>query len=248
MTGAGMRLCKLNTNDDDWQRFFTSNGANKGAAAICDNTKEVKILRLLWNRKDDRLAINMKNVFELIDERKVTKRSLLQTSARIYDPLGVIAPVVVTVTLLFQRLWELALEWDGCLPDGIGDEWSDWCSQLSALQEKPNPQKYAHLNQRSDDTTVQLHVFGDASAKAYGAVAYLKTGSKRNVTIALLMSKSRVALLKKLTLPRLELMGALIAARLHRKLINTLNLSIQAAYLWTDTNIAMHWIKGSAIR
>lgn len=107
------------------------------------------------------------------------------------------------------------------------------------------PRRYSNLDTEGDGSVVELHVFSDASPRAYGTAAYLKIDNEKHVTTGLIASKSRVAPMKNLTLPRLELMGALLAARLQRYLIENLHIHIQAVLLWTDSNITLHWIKGS---
>ncbi|KRY64759.1 hypothetical protein T4A_1795, partial [Trichinella pseudospiralis] len=94
--------------------------------------------------------------------------------------------------------------------------------------------------------STELHVYGDASKWAYGAVAYLKVISKDKTTVRFIMSKSRVAPLKTITLPRLELMAALIAAKLVSFIKNSLAIPIQRVICWTDSQIALSWIRSEA--
>ena len=85
----------------------------------------------------------------------------------------------------------------------------------------------------------QLHIFADASTKAYGAVAYLAS----NNHTAFIMAKTRVAPLKELTLPRLELMAAVVATRVSVFIIASLSLQETPLYLWSDSQIVLHWIQ-----
>ena len=90
---------------------------------------------------------------------------------------------------------------------------------------------------------IQLHGFCDSSEKAYGACLYLRSVNQQGeVTTKLLCSKSRVAPVKKVTLPRLELCGALLLAQLIQKTIPALNLKIDRILLWTDSMIVLSWL------
>ncbi|XP_064464471.1 uncharacterized protein LOC135375754 [Ornithodoros turicata] len=94
--------------------------------------------------------------------------------------------------------------------------------------------------------SIALHMFCDASPRAYGAAAYLVTLDRDgHYSADLLLAKSRVAPVKTVSLPRLELMGAVIATRLMRFLQTTLSLSTVPTVLWTDSEIALYWIYGS---
>ncbi|XP_042148138.1 uncharacterized protein LOC115313393 [Ixodes scapularis] len=147
---------------------------------------------------------------------------------------------------MFQRLWELGADWDDPLPEALRAEWDNWCRELPTIGKLSVPRTIM-ANFRSNKTNKTLHVFCDASPKAYGAVAYAATKTAaREVHVVLIMAKSRVAPLKRLSLPRLGLMGALIEARLKCYLTKTLRLKDIPACLWTDSTVAVHWIKGSA--
>ncbi|GFX40583.1 integrase catalytic domain-containing protein [Trichonephila clavipes] len=100
-----------------------------------------------------------------------------------------------------------------------------------------------------DSSEVQIHTFSDASQKAYGADAFLRVKHKDRVSVDLVTSKSRVAPLKRLSLPRLELMGALLAARLAKEVKKILDQKCSTrAFFWTDSQVTLHWIKGPSHR
>ncbi|XP_040072864.1 uncharacterized protein LOC120844915 [Ixodes scapularis] len=162
--------------------------------------------------------------------------------------MGLLSPFTIRVKIMFQKLWELKIDWDNSLPGNIQQEWNTWWNEIPQLQVISISR---FLFEELRDTTLfyELHVFTDASPKAYGAVVHLKTSDSENTgEIHLLLAKARVAPLKKLTLPRLELMGALIGYRLLRYVEKTLSLQDHEVYLWTDSTITWKWIQGQTHR
>ncbi|XP_055924489.1 uncharacterized protein LOC129956586 [Argiope bruennichi] len=92
----------------------------------------------------------------------------------------------------------------------------------------------------------ELHVFSDASLRSFEAVAYLRyKTSKNSFQTRFVISKTRVAPIKKLTLPRLELMGAIIVSRIAKHLKEIFK-DLERIILWSDSTIVLHWIKCSA--
>ena len=104
-------------------------------------------------------------------EKKNTKRFVLQTSGRIYDPTGIISPFTVRLKCLFQILWIRKLSWDAELPTDICEKWTKWCSELPVLNQIKIPR---FISMSRDITNVEIHCFSDASQKAYGVVVYLR--------------------------------------------------------------------------
>lgn len=96
-----------------------------------------------------------------------------------------------------------------------------------------------------NDKLNDVNLFRDTSPRAYGAVACLRTQDEET-TVLLISSKTRVAPIKKLSLPRLELMGMVIGARLKDDLTGSLNLEVTNRYLWTNSEMALHWVRASA--
>ena len=169
----------------------------------------------------------------------ITKRDVLQFSSQIYDPLGWTTPVTIRAKILLQEIWQDRLPWDEPLPSQYKDK---WLSILSDLVQLPNfiiPRVYFRVPSTTPDT-YKFFVFCDASIKAYGAVVYL---CKHN-QISLVMSKSRVAPIKTLTLPKLELMAAVMATRLAHFVRSSLihEFSPVDIHFWSDSQIVLHWI------
>ncbi|KAK5856900.1 hypothetical protein PBY51_010180 [Eleginops maclovinus] len=144
-------------------------------------------------------------------------------------------------------MWERGLSWDEELPPDLTREWQQWCLELPQLHQLAIPRWYRTDTQSENKHALKLHVFCDASERAYSAVAYLQGETQDGEpTMSLVASKSRVAPLKKMTLPRLELMGAVIGARLANNLMITLKMEPIQIRMWTDSMITLHWICSSA--
>ncbi|GFW78344.1 integrase catalytic domain-containing protein [Trichonephila clavipes] len=146
-----------------------------------------------------------------------------------------------------SRSLEEEIQWDDPLPTHIEKEWEKWCEELPHLRNLKIPRLVLDSTLLEDD--VELHSFCDASKKAYGAAIYLRTKSRNGISVKLVTSKSRVAPLNCVTLPRLELLGALVAARLASKVKKIVNLKRSCLqYHWTDSKIVLFWIKGNKTR
>ncbi|XP_042913376.2 uncharacterized protein, partial [Parasteatoda tepidariorum] len=149
---------------------------------------------------------------------------------------------------LIQELWSEKIPWDESLPPKIEKGWIKWCEEIPFLENLKIPRLV--LNSISkEDIVEEIHSFCDASKNAYEATVYLKVYTPNEPIVRLLTSKSRVASLNSVTLPRLELLGALVAARLTSKVEKIVNLKRSSiAYHWTDSKIALYWIKGKTTR
>ena len=105
--------------------------------------------------------------------------------------------------ILLQQLWEQRVDWDDAVPQPIVEAWLQWRSELlNLLTKKHIPRCY--FDKATQISTMQLHGFSDASERAYAAVIYLRmTDSSNNVQTSLVISKTKVAPIKRLTIPRL---------------------------------------------
>ncbi len=195
------------------------------------------VLGLRWNTVSDTLSLVQKSP-PPTDSGVVTKREILKESSKIFDPLGLISPVSVKAKILMQEVWQQNLDWDEPVSQDIRERWLRIANDLIQSINITIPRSYFSPN--CSPGPVQLHVFADASPKAYGAVAYVTQAEN----VSFVMSKSRVAPLKKLSLPRLELMAALIGARLADFLVNALKERLPHLHviLWSDSQIVLYWL------
>ncbi|XP_037929405.1 uncharacterized protein LOC119663875 [Teleopsis dalmanni] len=205
-----------------------------------DNNESIKTLGLFWLHKADLFRIRVKMVTEGI----ITKRVVSSDLARLFDSLGLVAPVIVKAKIFIQHLWQLKLSWDGPLPTDLRTTWSTFSENLSTLE---NLQVARHIFRGEVPSSTQLLIFTDASEKAFGSAAYLRAILKDGrIIVRLLCAKSRVAPLKKQTLPRLELCAAVLAAELSARVKSDLQEKDQPVFLWTDSEIVLSSINSQS--
>ncbi|XP_055612618.1 uncharacterized protein LOC129759241, partial [Uranotaenia lowii] len=200
-----------------------------------DKEEPIKTLGICWEPEKDLFGCNV-GIRDPVEP--ITKRQILSGISQLYDPLGLIAPIVIRGKMLMQRLWLQSCEWDEPINGGLADQWARYLRELSGLQAF-RVSRYAFLPK----SEIQIHVFSDASESAYGACVYARSlNNDGKINVSLLASKSRVAPLKKVTLPRLELCAANVAAELHSKVLKALRLSISASFFWSDSTVTLQWI------
>ena len=142
----------------------------------------------------------------------LTKRGLLSFISSIYDPIGIISPLMLEPKLIIQELWTTNLAWDEQLPDDMKQRWIAWKWNILSLAKVKIPRWYVF----TATDMMQLHVFSDASQCAYGAVVYIRYILIKSVTCNFVLGKSRLAPVKKssMSIAKLELRAAVIAVRL----------------------------------
>ena len=232
---AGLTLRKWASNDSRLSRDFSQKAGSDLMSLDIDST--VKTLGLSWNSQDDAIIYT---VIKNIDCRdKITKRTILSEIAKLFDPLGLLGLVIVQAKLVIQLLWKLQLSWEELIPLDIRTSWIDFRDQLPLL----NNLRFKRCTVVPNALEMQIHGFCDASEKAYGACIYLRTTDKegRHYT-SLVCSKSRVAPVHPITLPRLELCAALLLARLYVATQRALkHIKFSKVFFWSDSTIALHW-------
>ena len=201
-----------------------------------------KALGITWDSKHDLMSTHV----QLPNHYVSTKRGIVSDTARSFDVLGWIAPVILQMKVLFQKLWQVKLGWDEELPEELRLLHEHWREELPLLQDIQLPRAY-FLNKPT--ITVQLHGFCDASSVAYAAVIYIRATYKGGgTTCRLVVAKTRVAPLKQLTIPKLELCGAAMLAELLAITGETLSIPADHIHAWCDSTVALAWLKSSPSR
>ncbi|GFW74357.1 uncharacterized protein TNCV_2412561 [Trichonephila clavipes] len=248
--GASMILRKWQTNSPELRDRWKEIGMDIGQS-VESKTQTLapsKILGVAWNPDQNTFYFDTGGIIKFLKKRTNTKRCLLQAAGRIFDPVGFLSPFIIRLKILIQELWCLGLDWDEFFPKNLESSWNEWCEEVPELNTFSIPRYYLGYALQNEIDNIQIHCFSDSSKKAYGTVVYLRIALKNGKTFTnFVASKCRVDPLKTISLPRLELMGALLSARLSYKISKTINY-ITSRYFWTDSSITYFWIKGSAAR
>ena len=231
---ARTTLSEANFNLRSWASNSSQLRTLAKADQVADNNERVNVLGLIWNTVDDFLELSQKS-FDL--NYPLTKRQVLQQSSKCFDPLGIASPVTIRAKLLLQSLWQKKISWDVPLSLEHQQLWQTLQHDLQHLNQMSIP-RYYWKEHTTSYLPIELHIFSDASTKAYGAVGYLRQGTSTSFVIA----KARVSPLKPLTLPKLELMGAVIAAQLFTVIHNSIPDTISSVHMWSDSQIVLHWL------
>ncbi len=207
------------------------------------SSEHPKALGMVWDSISDTMSVS-------VGEPKAitpTKRGVISNIARTFDVLGWLAPSLIVMKIMFQRLWELKLSWDEEIPAELSRQHRQWRQQLTLLKGKSLPRCYFRNSSIPD--TIQLHGFSDASENAYAAVIYVRaTYSDNPPTVSLVTAKTKVAPLKKLSIPKLELCGASLLAKLLTTTRLALDIPLCDTYAWCDNTIVLYWLDGNPRR
>ncbi|XP_055527667.1 uncharacterized protein LOC129720242 [Wyeomyia smithii] len=218
----------------------------KKQAIHLDLANPERVLGIVWNTKDDVFAFTTKMRDSLMpylyDGKVPTKRVVLSCVMSLFDPLGLLAPFTFFAKVLIQILWRKGCEWDQVIDEEALEGWKRWTSYLGAVEAVKIPRYYFGDGLALDYSTLQLHIFADASENAYGCVGYFHILAGEVPRCALVQAKSKVAPIKQVSIPRLELMAAVQGVRLAENIKDNHSLNIKQVSYWTDSRTVHSWV------
>lgn len=229
---AGFELRKFNPNKPEVISDLPDLADNK--FQFGDSKNNLKILGRYWEPQNDclKFSINIQHF------NKITQLFILSYISQIFDPLGLLAPVVFVSKRLIQRLWQVKLDWDESVSLDIMTMWNAFYASLESLNT---------ISIKRPVIVQNTTKFSDASESGYGACIYIRpVNPDGNIQVNLLCAKTRVAPIKTITIPRLELCGALLLAELFDKVIKSLQISFDNVYFWSDFTLVISWINSSS--
>lgn len=232
---GGFKLKGWASNSKEVEEYMN---AKTEDVTVIGEIDEEKILGLCWIKSTDELGIFVR---QMNMHGVITKRGILKEIAKLYDPNGFIAPIIVKAKMIMQKIWGLKeIKWDDEVTAELKNEWLELYANLPRLSEL----KIKRWINTGNKCQIQLHGFCDASEKAYGTAIYVRVVNENNENFSSLLSaKSRVAPLKEITIPRLELLAAVMLSEQMEAIIQACEFQDAKVTLWSDSTITINWIK-----
>ena len=181
------------------------------------------------------------------ETKSLTQRLVLSLVSKVFDPIGLVAPFFVDARLLLKNIWHVSRQhWDEKLPKDTVERILVWSVEIPKLAEITIPRSYFSGNFKH----LELHMFGDSSQEGFSAVAFLRaqvnTSSGPKTELAFVLGKARVAPMKVITIPKLELQAALLAAQLKHDICRALTVHVNKLYMWTDRTTVLQWLNSTS--
>ncbi|CAG9093618.1 unnamed protein product [Plutella xylostella] len=239
MKSGGFQLQKWCSNSETLLKYIEQENQQLNKSIPIKVGNIVKVLGVNWNKQTDSFeyTISLPGV-----NGPFTKRSVLSDIARLYDPMGWIAPVVIVAKVFIQKLWKSQLQWDTDLTPELLNEWLRFRNELVKIVGINIPR---WIN-TTKESRVELHTFADASQTAYAAVVYLRAvDASKNISVSLITAKTKVAPIEKeVSIPRLELCAALFATKLAFEVSQVMKIPKENIRAWTDSTVVLAWLRG----
>lgn len=230
---SGFELDKWRSNNLNVLKEF---GSKDMTEILFEDIEQTSILGVKWQPNTDHYTFKV-DTGQPID--KLTKRVILSKISQLFDPNGYVTPAIIPAKILMQHIWAENLNWDDPVPAHIRIEWNQFWSKIDNLESIKIPRWLGICH----GANLQLHGFADSSIQAYGCCVLLRViHPNGKITCQLIASKSRVAPLKQVTIPRLELAAAELLSQLMHSVRQAMEITDIPYYLWTDNTIALHWI------
>ena len=243
---GGLRLHKFASNSKEVLANIPPEDLAKGLTDIdifSESLPDERTLGVLWNIESDCFQFRV-----TLGDKPLTRRGLLSTVSSIYDPLGFISPLVLLGKQILQQMCSESIGWDDPIPDALRMKWESWRQSLFGLESiKINrclkPDNFGTIK------IAEFNHFSDASSTGYGQCSYLRlVNTEDKVHCSLLMAKSRVAPLKPITIPRLELTAALVSVKVSSLLQCELEYANATHVFWTDSRVVLGYISNESKR
>ncbi|XP_078364035.1 uncharacterized protein LOC144648306 [Oculina patagonica] len=251
---ANLKLHKVVSNSVTVMEAFPADDLAKDIRSLDlrhDELPAQRSLGVFWDLERDVFTYKVST-----PDRPFTRRGVLSLVNSIYDPLGLAAPVLLEGRLLLQELVAMGknttatapLGWDDPLPEGPANRWRSWRDALPDL-EKVHVRRCYHPREFGPITRAEIHAFSDASQRAIGVAVYLRLfNARQEVAVSLVFGQAKVAPINPVSIPRLELCGAVLAAQAVDKVAKELDMAVSEVVFYTDSQVVLGYIRNESRR
>ena len=195
------------------------------------------VLGLEWKKDQDCLQVCTGPNEECPSQ--TTQRVVLSFVSSVLDPLGIFAPFMMRMRMLLKSIWiHHGQSWDERLNEEDKQIFMDWVNEMQTIRETLLPRRYFSAIPQN----VQLHLFCDASLEAMCNLAYFRAESDAGNEVSFVLGKCRIAPIKQLFFPRLELQAALYSVPLKKMIVEEHDLLIDSVTHWTDSITVLQWL------
>ena len=240
----GFELKKWISNNDSVTKAIPEDLksiSNTKQVEVEPNTEGSSVLGLQWTVTNDSLHVCRGTNKEV--EAPITQRKILSLVSSVFDPIGLFAPFSVHMRRLLKGiLTKNGQHWDNEVEPSEEEEFLRWKEQFPIVAETSIDRRY--FNRERDKT--EIHVFADASEDTMCAVAYLRSQPKEySAELAFVIGKCRVAPMRHLSIPRLELQAAVMAVRFKEQIVKEHEMRMNSCSFWSDSTTVLQWIHSS---
>ena len=235
LSKGGFRLTKWISNDRNVISSIPETERAKSLPVSLEKLPSERTLGVSWNAESDVFKFEVD-----VSLKPMTRRS-------IFDPLGFAAPFVLYAKSLLQSVCRRGIEWDEALEDSEINVWKKWLANVPNLKNVQVP-RWMKLEEAEK---ISLHVFCDASENGYAACVYCRTTSfNGEVDVTFVMGKAKVTPLKKVSIPRLELLAAVLAVNIEKLVRREIGSHFQSVptVFWSDSMIVLGYITNETKR
>uniref|UniRef100_A0A182YI92 Peptidase aspartic putative domain-containing protein n=1 Tax=Anopheles stephensi TaxID=30069 RepID=A0A182YI92_ANOST len=231
---------------DGQLKLQSDGGTIKCLSSTGDDTE--RVLGMRWNPASDELGFCTRACTAvsgvLTAERIPTKREVLRCVMSLYDPLGLLAMFVIHGKILIQDLWRTGTQWDEEISSNQYRDWRRWVDLFQTIADIRIPRCYFTEACMKTYENSEWHLFVDASQHAYACVLYLRiVDDTGEAQCTLVGGKAKVAPLKPLTIPKLELQACVLGARFLLYTQEHHPIKAKRRVLWSDSTVALSWIR-----
>ncbi|XP_062541214.1 uncharacterized protein LOC134209246 [Armigeres subalbatus] len=235
----------LSNSSEVMERIGVTPTNSKKELALERSENVESVLGMMWLPKVDCFTYTItlrRELLSVLDEDRIpTKREVLKVIMSLFDPLGLISFFLIHGKIIIQGIRASGTEWDEKISPNSFRQWRQWVQCFGQLESLRIPRCYFAPSLNST-RQLEAHVFVDASEAAYCCVVYFRLLGGNCIQVALVGAKSKVAPLKTLSIPRLELKAAVLGAQYLKTVLKNHEFPVSRTYMWTDSTTVLAWI------